>query len=277
VFALLLLLAAGAAPAQVFYTIRDAAGDVDWLLGTLHSEDERVLAFPPVLEQALAQADVVALELVPDREMLARLDEAMRLPPHEDLADRLAPALYDRTVAALAAYGVPPDAADRLRPWAAAMTLAQPPMRTGAFMDIVLARAATRAGAHTVALETVDEQLAFFTGLDRRAHVRLLRNALAEIDSGHAVFEDIVQAYLDGDLDALARLAEDQLGALPPELRTRFRCEGLLRRNRRMVERALPWLEQGRTLIAVGALHLPGDGGLVSLLERRGYRLEAIY
>lgn len=273
----LLLLLANAAPAQVFYTIRDASGDVDWLLGTLHSEDPRVLAFPPVLEQALQQVDYIALELVPDREMLARLQEAMRLPAPVRLRDRLDPVLYRRTIEALARYGVPPEAADRLRPWAAAMTLAQPPMRTGAFMDVALARQAARAGARTVALETVDEQLGFFTGLDPDVHVRLLENALAEIDRGRDTFEKLVEAYLAGDLSALAALADAQLRALPPSVRARFRREGLQRRNRRMAERVAPVLERGATLVAVGALHLAGDGGLIALLEARGYAVEPVY
>jgi hypothetical protein len=275
--ALALLLLANAASAQVFYTIRDASGDVDWLLGTLHSEDPRVLAFPPVLEQALLQADYIALELVPDREVLARLQAAMRLPEPERLGDRLDPALYRRTIEALAEYGVPPEAADRLRPWAAAMTLAQPPMRTGAFMDVALARRAARAGVRTVALETVDEQLGFFTGLEPEVHVRLLENALAEIDRGRDTFEKLVDAYLAGDLSALSALAEAQLRPLPPSARTRFRREGLLRRNRRMVERVVPVLERGATLVAVGALHLSGDCGLIALLEARGYAVEPVY
>ncbi len=35
----------------------------------------------------------------------------------------------------------------------------------------------------------------------------------------------------------------------------------------------LPWLQQGNALVAVGALHLPGDEGIVNLLGQRGYRV----
>ena len=53
--------------------------------------------------------------------------------------------------------------------------------------------------------------------------------------------------------------------------------EGIVARNRRMADRAAPLFDQGGTLVAVGALHLSGEHGLVELLRARGYRVEPIY
>jgi len=270
----MLFLASAGACAQVFYTIESPDGSVDWLLGTLHSEDPRVLEFPPVLEQALAQAEVVALELVPGPAMLERLDEAMRLPDGVVLADRLPPALYRRTLDALLAHGVDRELAVRMRPWAAAMTLGQPPMETGRFMDLAVASTASAAGARVVGLERLDEQLRFFSGLDRQTHVRLLEIALAELDRGADAFEPLIDAYLDGDLARLARQAEAQLAGLPEAARQRFRREALARRNQRMAARARPLLEASDTLIAIGSLHLPG---VIALLEARGFTVTPVY
>jgi uncharacterized protein YbaP (TraB family) len=43
-----------------------------------------------------------------------------------------------------------------------------------------------------------------------------------------------------------------------------------------MAQRAAPVLATGDAFIAVGALHLPGEEGLVELLRAQGYRLTAM-
>ena len=48
-------------------------------------------------------------------------------------------------------------------------------------------------------------------------------------------------------------------------------------RNLVMAERMTERLDQGGAFIAIGALHLPGEKGLVSLLKARGYRVEPVY
>lgn len=266
-----------ACPAQVFYSVHSPEGGHNWLLGTIHSEDERVLDLSPVLEQALEQADTVALELVPDQATLDRLARAMRLPEDQRLSERLDSCLYRRVAGALRERGIEADAIDRLRPWAAAMALAQPPVESGRFMDMALAEHARQHGAATVGLETVEEQLAFFTGLDHDVHLRLLENSVAADEHRAERLEALMQAYLDGDIERLVDLAERQMAQLSEPVRSRFRREGIVERNREMARRAQPLLDRGRTLIAVGALHLPGEEGLIALLREQGNRVEAIY
>ena len=263
--------------AQVFYSITSPDDRQSWLLGTVHAEDARVLDFPPVLEQALRQADTVALELVPGQQEMDRLAAAMRLPEGQELADYLDDELHERVVAAMCDRGMQPEAAARLRPWAAALTLAQPPVKTGRFMDFVLAQRAVEQGAVAVALETMTEQLAFFTGMGQEAHIALLESAVDVHEQGGKVFEALVQAWLAGDLDKLVQLAEAQLSDLPDRIRNHFRQAGIVERNRNMARRAQPLIERGGTLIAVGALHLPGPEGMIVLLREQGNRVEVIY
>jgi hypothetical protein len=44
-----------------------------------------------------------------------------------------------------------------------------------------------------------------------------------------------------------------------------------------MVERLRPRLAEGGAFVAVGALHLPGEEGILRLLERQGYRVTRLY
>jgi uncharacterized protein YbaP (TraB family) len=55
-----------------------------------------------------------------------------------------------------------------------------------------------------------------------------------------------------------------------------FTARLVVERNYRMAERIQPQLREGNALIAVGALHLPGEEGLLALLAEEGYRVSAV-
>jgi uncharacterized protein YbaP (TraB family) len=55
-----------------------------------------------------------------------------------------------------------------------------------------------------------------------------------------------------------------------------FQRRLILDRNHRMAERMEPWLKQGGAFVAVGALHLPGEQGLISLLRQQGYSVRGV-
>ena len=59
------------------------------------------------------------------------------------------------------------------------------------------------------------------------------------------------------------------------ELREVFGQAGIEARNHRMLESLLPLMSNSTVFVAVGALHLPGDSGLIALLRKQGYQLRA--
>jgi hypothetical protein len=89
----------------------------------------------------------------------------------------------------------------------------------------------------------------------------------------------VVDAYLARDLAGLWRISQESRGGGSEERRLN---EVLMRRllherNIRMAERSEARLREGGAFIAVGALHLYGDGGVLSLLEQRGWRVTRVY
>ena len=89
----------------------------------------------------------------------------------------------------------------------------------------------------------------------------------------------VVNAYLARDLAGLWRISQENVGTGEQERRLNevFTRRLVDERNVRMAERAEPRLREGGAFIAVGALHLYGSGGMLSLLERRGWRVTRIY
>ena len=264
------------ARSQVLWSVQGPEGQQNWLLGTVHSEDARLLDFPPELLDALAQSQRLALELVPDMAMMETLNQAMHF-PEPRLHEVLEAGLYQALVEILDQhYGMGEPAVRRLRPWAAAMTISVPPPQTGLFMDLALAVRARSLGLEVMALERLDEQLDFLAGMAEPMQIDLLRQAVADFPRQGELFEELLQAYLSGDLERLETVAYAQMSELDPELRDHFEQIGMIQRNRTMVERALPLLQQGGLMIAVGALHLPGTDGLIALLRDAGFTLEPV-
>lgn len=266
-----------AAPAQVLWSATNDSGRQNWILGTLHSEDPRLLDWPQPLVDALQKADRLALELKPDESMIRRLQQAMTC-REQLLSDKLPAPLFERLLAVLENdYRHDRNSAAQLCLWAAALTLAAPPPASGMYMDMMLAWRGQGAGLELVALETVDEQIEFLSGLPNADQIALIEKALDERDSHDALFNELVKTYLEGDLEQLTLLSNRQLEGLPAHIANYFNEQGLEERNRRMLERARPWLEQGGLIIAVGALHLPGEDGLLALLANEGWQLQGIY
>ncbi len=86
--------------------------------------------------------------------------------------------------------------------------------------------------------------------------------------------DQMVDSYLVGDLQILKKVSEEQMDQLTLEAKNYFIEQGIDARNHRMLESLLPLLAESPVFVAVGALHLPGEQGLVSLLREHGYILQ---
>ncbi len=247
-----------------------------WLLATVHADYQAIGPLPTEVEEVYSRVDRLALQLVPDLETLSAFGEAMYLPPPESLEPLIGTARYRRVVEALNDYGVGEPAIHRMRPWAVALTLATPPPVTGLFMDVALALRAGADGKPVHALETLDEQLAFLAGLGREAHIQLLSQALDDVSGGRERYHAILDAYLNGDLERVWALAEQQFQALGDAGHERLHSAGIAQRTATMLERMGPLLDEGNSLIVVGALHFTGPSGLIEQLRAGGFRVEAV-
>jgi len=266
--------AGGQDPDRSLYWSLSRDGEVaGFLLGTIHSEDPRVLAFSEEFVSQLGSNQVFAMEMVPDLPTLQRLTEYMQYPDGTTLVERIGSERYERVQVALASYSVPADWIAHMKVWAVMMTLSVPPPETGFFMDFSLSLRAAGAGLKVVGLETLDQQLAFLEDMPMEQQVELLDQALDEYDQVGAIHARMVSSYLDNDLQALVGQVDEQLAALEPQARSYFLSQGIEARNRRMLSSMLSYLDGQRVFIAVGALHLPGPAGLLALLRDSGYEL----
>jgi len=258
----------------LMWSIMDGDRRAGYLLGTIHSEDPRVLEFPEKFLEQLRSNQVFAMEMVPDLPTLSRLTEYMQYQDGTTLQSRVGPERYGKITSVLAQYQMPPEWIAKMKVWAALMTLSVPPPETGFFMDFSLSLRAAGSGLRVVGLETLEEQLSFLEDMPMEQQLALLDQALLEYDQVQEVHNRMVDNYLTGDLQALAAEAETQLDKLDTKAKDYFIGQGIDARNHRMLEALLPMLERDQVFVAVGALHLPGESGLIKLLRKHGYRLQ---
>lgn len=279
VFALVFVLGVGSAFADdsaLFWSLSRDGEPAGYLLGTIHSEDPRVLDFSEHFIEQLTSNDFFAMEMVPDLPTLALLTEYMHYQDGTRLIDVIGPVRFGKLNAILTDYQVPADWVTGMKVWAAMMTLSVPPPKSGFFMDFSLSLRAAGAGLKVLGLETLEQQLSFLEDMPLEQQLQLLDHALLEYEKVGEIHEQMVDSYLGGDLTVLESLAEEQMTELTPEARDYFMQQGIDARNLRMMESLLPQLDQGTVFVAVGALHLPGETGLVNLLRKNGFEAKPL-
>jgi uncharacterized protein YbaP (TraB family) len=245
-----------------------------YAFGTIHVADPRI-AIPKPAADALARSRTLALELI-DAVTDHRVFELEQLPDGSQLKPLVGDAAFAQVRTELAAQGIPEDVIARMKPWAAMVKIARAsPRGNEPSVDHQLLQAARARGLKIELLELVEEQIAAFDAVPLGTQVALLKHVLAERPALAAGVEPTIQAWLRGDLARLARLnavSKDRF----PEMSRHFQI--LTRhiihdRNVLMHHRLFMPLRAGRVFIAVGAMHLHGDKGLLALIAQDGYRV----
>jgi hypothetical protein len=256
------------------YSVQRDGGPPSYLIGTMHSEDKRVIALLEQFSPLIEEVELVAVEMVPDAVTLLAVGAATLLPADQSLRGLVGSERFDALSEAASQLGLSPEILNRLKPWAAAVTLGMPASRTGRFLDMEIYLRALELQRRVVGLETPAEQLAVFDSMAPEMQIVLLAEMIKNAPQMPKQLEELTAVYLSGDLDQIDRFARGQYSGMPDSI-TRWFDERLLdRRNARMLQRLPELLDKTNVLVAVGAMHLAGDTGLVAGLRRLGYRVE---
>jgi len=288
----LLALALATAPARaseahygqgLLWRVQKDGGPANYVLGTLHTTDARLRKLPPEIDAAINASRVMAFELIESPEGTAKMSQAMQMPPGRRLEDVIGPELFGRTVAALAPLGVPADSLQGLKPWALSVLLIFPPVEVVRLAqgepayDTWLQAEGRRRGKQLEALESYEEQIEVFDGMSEAEQTAMVADMLADHENIEAHFNKLFRAYLKGDIAVLMAEANDISGVSDAAAAETLKARLIDERNRIMAARIVPLLRDGGAFVAIGAAHLPGEGGVLARLEERGYRITRAY
>ena len=264
--------------------------DTVYLLGTFHLLRPDDYPVAPAIDDALQASQRLVLELDP-AEMnsptlgLKMAQAGMRTDGtllDSELPPETAKALQTwlaGNVARVQPMGLTAQSVQRFEPWFIALTVTLVEMTGHGLdpslgLDSHLAQRAAEAGKETVGLETGEAQIAFLDGMHRPEQLQFLREALdSSGEKGAQELDRLHDAWRRGDERTLWN-----------EMAVRMRTEYPALYHRINVARNDAWLpkiealfaEPGDSLVAVGALHLLGEDGVVHKLQQRGYEVKHV-
>ncbi|MDH5444931.1 MAG: TraB/GumN family protein [Gammaproteobacteria bacterium] len=261
----------------ILWEVSKSTSRPSYLLGTVHSDDTRVIKLPKIILDKLNRADSFTAELKMDRHSMQQASQLMFLSPGQTLESQIGAKRYQSCIKLLSQYGLTEAMINKMKPWAVVVTLSMPRSRTGLVLDHYLYKEAEQLGKRTYGLETNREQIAVFESFALREQIIMLDEAIKDFNRLPAIFDELVHLYLQRDLTGLERISDKYMLQGNSPLAKSFRKRALIDRNYLMLRRMKPRLLEGNSFIAVGALHLPGDEGILRLLQQEGYTVRPVY
>ena len=281
VFVALLLVAPLHAAAKTFAWKATGKSGTVYLVGSVHLLSQDFYPLNPALEAAYKDSSLIVEEVdlgemsAPEQQF-SLLSKGM-LPSSQSLDTVLTPptlALLNKKLADLGALAEP---LKRFKPWMAALTIESLEWVKAGFdpnfgLDKHFYDRAKSDGKTVEGFETADFQVSLFDQMPMTEQDRLLASTLKDIETEQSNMSKLVAAWRNGDAPAVEQIV---LADLKNESALYQRV--LVGRNKNW----MPKIEalfgrNGRAFIVVGAAHLVGPDGLLSMLKARGYTIEQL-
>jgi uncharacterized protein YbaP (TraB family) len=241
-----------------------------YLFGTIHLIPEDMYFLPEGTEAALNSVDMLVMELdldIPMKDQLA-MAQKMILPDEKTLADYMTEEDYQRLmVYMLDSLEIKEGKANRY-------TRIKPLYLTGPLLmeaydkvetyEVEFSKMAKKANKEFMALESLEFQLSLFESIPLEKQF----NEYFEIDFKKD-FDALIACYINQDLDCLQSII-DEIDDISLEE------DFISKRNENWVPKIENILSEKTAFIAVGAAHLTGERGLITLLRDAGYEVNPI-
>lgn len=258
---------------------RAADGDTEiFLLGTFHILPKNVQWRTEAFEAAFQKSAAVYFEAETDAPDSQSKTLSVLMTEGFNKDGRTLTQMLDAKDAAalrsiVASLKLPFEGINPMRPWNAFLTLSvqfivQQGFTPGSGVDTTLLAESRTKGKNVRFFESIEEQLALFTGLSPSIEKDLLILTIRDWDNQAENFDDLFAAWRDGDAAALDAQMNLIMQDQAPEVFERL----LVARNKNWADEIARVMktDKGAVFIAVGAGHLVGDHSVQSFLAPHG-------
>ena len=285
--ALVLLLVTCSAQAQYKSLLWKISGnglkDTSYLYGTMHTSDSRIIELSNRAQPYFDQSKAFAMELDPDaaKDMsgLVGMMSKMMMGKGYSL-QQMIPAKEYHVLDSVCTgvIGFPLSMFDNIAPVIVMtiyegvnMGLDEGSVKGNApVLDLYLHQKAKQANKKIIGIETVAEQLGALNSLSYQEQADLLRDEVDSAQANKGGGTEVLNYYLAQDLDSLSGSDDSS------KKQDKFYKALVVDRNERMAKRMAEFIKKQPTFIAIGALHLPGEVGVIALLRKKGFTIEPV-
>ena len=263
------------------------------LIGTYHLDDPRHAATLARITPLMDAATTILVEAGPKEEAalvadLSRDPGLMVMTEGPTLREALPDAEWQVLANAMRARGLPPFMVSKIRPWYVSMLLSMPACDGAAAaakggLDAKVIAHATQKDIPLQALEPHETVFRLFQSMTFEEQLGMIRSALALEPQSADYAVTLADVYFAEEprliWDLTLHLSLSAPGADPATVTADFaQMERALMtdRNRAWIPVIEAAAARGPTLAAFGALHLPGDYGVLRLLEQAGWTVERL-
>ena len=261
------------------------------VIGTMHLDDPRWEPVMAAIGPVVSASDRLFVEMTDDDQMemqraLANEPEKVFITDGPTLPELLPEDDWQALTAVMAERGLPGFMVAKMQPWMQALMLGMPgcaisnPDLAKRGLDMRLMQLARAEGVPVASLEGFDELYALIADGTVEEQLDMLMASLPFASDSEDQFATTSALYFEQNTAAaweFARVMSYRRSDLPPEkieaLLSEFKTKLLDTRNRAWMTRILSAQERQIT-VAVGALHLMGETGVLNLLAEEGYALE---
>ena len=245
-----------------------------YIFGTMHLLCEDDARLSPNLKKAIAETDQIYFELDLDdmNEMMSTL-KYIRMHDNVKLSDLLTTEEYDRIKKYFNDHPsmIPFSMMERIKPYMLTSLLGGFTCEKTDGMEMSIMNEAKKSNKEIKGLETTEYQASLFDSIPYAQQAKELLNYVDSSEKYTKSTEELVDVYKNQDLKKIEELTTKSESGMDQYLDLL-----VFNRNQRWMQNLNMILRDKPSLIAVGAGHLPGDKGMLSLLKKAGFTLKPI-
>lgn len=245
-----------------------------YLYGTIHATCDATLDVNTV--KALDDTKQLFLEIdMDDKSMPMQMMKYMKMNDDAKLSTLLSPADFEILDAFLKEnMNMSAKMLDTFKPFmVSAMLLPKLLDCKYASVESELMRVTKEQNEEVYGLEKVEEQMKVFDAIPYQTQAdELLKTAKNGLEKDKIEFQKMMETYKSGDIEAMLVMMDDSDNKITSENKDVL----LNNRNKNWIPIISKTAKEMPTFFGVGAAHLAGEEGVIKLLRKAGYKVEAV-